>query len=175
MQEEDYAVLRSRGVEQLMASKEMKALRVAAQHKRLDLSDAFESSAGRGVNALIGEMPRNRFCSTLGGLFGGELKEDVLKAICAVYGCGDPDPVWGGYQEVWFKQFAVDFDKIEWRNKKAVGGANGISDGVGGMQEDELLLLQVARARAIRRRAQFGGAHNSAAQFSAAQFGDARL
>ena len=74
MQEEDYAVLRSRGVEQLMASKEMKALRVAAQHKRLDLSDAFESSAGRGVNALIGEMPRNRFCSTLGGLFGGELK-----------------------------------------------------------------------------------------------------
>ena len=79
---------------------------------------------------------------------GGELKEDVLKAICAVYGCGDPDPVWGGYQEVWFKQFAVDFDKIEWRNKKAVGGANGISDGVGGMQEDELLLLQVARARA---------------------------
>ena len=142
MQEEDYAVLRSRGVEQLMASKEMKALRVAAQHKRLDLSDAFESSAGRGVNALIGEMPRNRFCSTLGGLFGGELKEDVLKAICAVYGCGDPDPVWGGYQEVWFKQFAVDFDKIEWRNKKAVGGANGISDGVGGMQEDELLLLQ---------------------------------
>ena len=77
----------------------------------------------------------------------------MLKAICAVYGCGDPDPVWGGYQEVWFKQFAVDFDKIEWRNKKAVGGANGISDGVGGMQEDELLLLQVARARAIRRRA----------------------
>lgn len=112
MQEEDYAVLRSRGVEQLMASKEMKALRVAAQHKRLDLSDAFESSAGRGVNALIGEMPRNRFCSTLGGLFGGELKEDVLKAICAVYGCGDPDPVWGGYQEVWFKQFAADFDNI---------------------------------------------------------------
>ena len=167
MQEEDYAVLRSRGVEQLMASKEMKALRVAAQHKRLDLSDAFESSAGRGVNALIGEMPRNRFCSTLGGLFGGELKEDVLKAICAVYGCGDPDPVWGGYQEVWFKQFAVDFDKIEWRNKKAVSGANGISDGVGGMQEDELLLLQVPRARAIRRRAQFSTRN------SAAQFGDA--
>ena len=109
MQEEDYAVLRSRGVEQLMASKEMKALRVAAQHKRLDLSDAFESSAGRGVNALIGEMPRNRFCSTLGGLFGGELKEDVLKAICAVYGCGDPDRFGGGKTLVAWRDFCNDF------------------------------------------------------------------
>ncbi len=90
----------------------MRQLRLAAQHKKLDLSDAFEESCGKGLNAAMGEMARNRFGATLGGLFGGELSADTLKKICDVYGCGDVDHRTGLHKEVWFKQFANDFDGI---------------------------------------------------------------
>ena len=90
----------------------MRQLRLAAQHKKLDLSDAFEESCGKGLNAAMGEMARNRFGATLGGLFGGELSAETLKKICDVYGCGDVDHRTGLHKEVWFKQFANDFDGI---------------------------------------------------------------
>ena len=95
----------------LLQSKEMRQLRLAAQHK-LDLSDAFEESCGKGLNAAMGEMARNRFGATLGGLFGGELSAETLKEICDVYGCGDVDHRTGLHKEVWFKQFANGFDGI---------------------------------------------------------------
>ena len=36
----------------------MRQLRLAAQHKKLALSDAFEESCGKGLNAAMGEMAR---------------------------------------------------------------------------------------------------------------------
>ena len=112
MQDRELRILMERGAEQLLVSAPLRQLRLVAQHKKLDLSDALEEVAGSSLNAKMGEMSRNRFSSALGDMFGGELTQATLKAICDTYGCGDPDRRSGGYQEVWFKQFAADFDNI---------------------------------------------------------------
>ena len=39
----------------------MQQLRLAAQDTRLDMTDAFESYAGKGREGQLGIMPKNRF------------------------------------------------------------------------------------------------------------------
>ena len=88
---------------ELMAA--LMAMRAEATHKRLDMTDAFEEYSGSMQEKNTGIMTKNRFRSTMGVLFRGRLKTDVLNAICVQYGCGDPDPrERGSYMRVRWKQ-----------------------------------------------------------------------
>ena len=52
----------------------LQTLRVAAQNKRLDMTDAFSEFAGAGNlarDANLGLMPKNRFRAAMGGMFKG--------------------------------------------------------------------------------------------------------
>ena len=80
MQDRELRILMERGAEQLLVSAPLRQLRLVAQHKKLDLSDALEEVAGSSLNAKMGEMSRNRFSSALGDMFGGELTQATLKA-----------------------------------------------------------------------------------------------
>ena len=66
MQDRELRILMERGAEQLLVSAPLRQLRLVAQHKKLDLSDALEEVAGSSLNAKMGEMSRNRFSSALG-------------------------------------------------------------------------------------------------------------
>ena len=69
------------------------ALRQCAQHRQLDLTDAFEEYAGTGRDANLGVMAKNRFRGAMGTMFQGiNLSSHTLNKICAVYNYGDPDP-----------------------------------------------------------------------------------
>jgi len=94
--------------------KEMQALRLAAEQRILDLTDAFEEYAGTGRDANLGVMPKNRFRAAVGTMFQGiKLRARLLDKICMVYATGDPDPREPGTgQKVLWKQFAFDFDCI---------------------------------------------------------------
>jgi len=93
---------------------ELRTLRVAAESKRLDMTDAFSEYAGTGRDANLGVMQKNRFRSAMGTLFQGiNLRTATLDAICRIYGTGDADPRDPGtHQKVFWKQFAIDFDNI---------------------------------------------------------------
>ena len=69
MQDRELRILMERGAEQLLVSAPLRQLRLVAQHKKLDLSDALEEVAGSSLNAKMGEMSRNRFSSALGDMF----------------------------------------------------------------------------------------------------------
>ena len=89
------------------------SLRQCAQHRQLDLTDAFEEYSGTLQEKNTGIMTKNRFRSTMGTLFRGNLKKWVLDALCAQYGTGDPDPREPGtFRFVRWKQFAIDFDNV---------------------------------------------------------------
>ena len=70
----------------------MTRLRVEAVNKKLDMTDAFEAFAPGGTAKTLGIMAKNRFRSTMGGLFAGSIDADTLNAICWRYGAGDLDP-----------------------------------------------------------------------------------
>lgn len=92
---------------------ELQKMRAEAQQKRLDMTDAFEEFSGTLQEKNTGIMTKNRFRSTMGTLFRGRLHREVLDAICAQYGTGDPDPREPGtYRYVRWKQFAIDFDNL---------------------------------------------------------------
>lgn len=92
---------------------ELQLMRADAQQKRLDMTDAFEEYSGTLQEKNTGIMTKNRFRSTMGTLFRGNLKKWVLDAICAQYGTGDPDPREPGtYRYVRWKKFAIDFDNV---------------------------------------------------------------
>jgi hypothetical protein len=92
---------------------ELQLMRAAAQQKRLDMTDAFEEYSGTLQEKNTGIMTKNRFRSTMGTLFRGNLKKWVLDALCAQYGTGDPDPREAGtFRFVRWKQFAIDFDNV---------------------------------------------------------------
>ena len=88
-------------------------LREAARSKRLDMTDAFESYAGKSREANLGVMAKGRFQAAMGDIFKG-IPYAALKVISREYGAGDPDPRDpGGFMQVKWKQFAIDFDEIE--------------------------------------------------------------
>ena len=60
--------------------------------QKLDLTDAFEEAAGKGRDASVGLMAKNRFATCLGLMFKGEVTKEAIGAICSAYGAGDPDP-----------------------------------------------------------------------------------
>ena len=91
----------------------LQVMRAFAQKKRLDMTDAFEEYSGSLQEKNTGIMTKNRFRSTMGTLFRGNLSLDVLNQICARYAAGDPDPREpGGYLKVRWKAFAIDFDEV---------------------------------------------------------------
>ena len=91
----------------------MMKMRADAANRRLDMTDAFEEFCNSLQERNTGVMQKRRFRSTMGILFQGNLKMDVLNAICYRYGCGDPDPQEPGtLQKVNFKKFAVEFDEV---------------------------------------------------------------
>ncbi len=94
--------------------KELQNLRLMAQNRKLDLTDAFEEYAGTGREANLGLMAKNRFRAAMGTMFQGiNLSSHLLDKICNVYNAGDPDPREPGtWQKVFWKQFAIDFDNI---------------------------------------------------------------
>lgn len=94
--------------------RELQALRQCAQHRQLDLTDAFEEYAGTGRDANLGVMAKNRFRGAMGTMFQGiNLSSHTLNKICAVYNYGDPDPKEPGTcMKVYWKQFAIDFDNV---------------------------------------------------------------
>ena len=67
-------------------------LRKVATKQKLDLTDAFEEAAGKGRDASVGLMAKNRFATCLGLMFKGEVTKEAITAICSAYGAGDPDP-----------------------------------------------------------------------------------
>jgi len=88
-------------------------LRAFAIQKRLDMTDAFEEYAGSLQERNTGIMLKRRFRSTMGLLFQGNLRLDVLNRICLRYGTGVEDPQEPGtLQQVRWKAFAVDFDEV---------------------------------------------------------------
>lgn len=92
---------------------ELQQMRTLAVSKRLDMTDAFEEYSGSLKEKNTGIMTKNRFRSTMGTLFRGNLKVEVLNEICRRYGTGDPDPLEpGSLREVRWKQFARDFDEV---------------------------------------------------------------
>ena len=91
----------------------LQKMRAHAVQKRLDLTDAFEEYSGTLQEKNTGIMTKNRFRSTMGTLFRGNLEAEVLNALCAQYGTGDPDPREAGtFRFVRWKQFAIDFDNV---------------------------------------------------------------
>ncbi len=91
----------------------LQQLRVSAASKRLDMTDAFEEYAGTGSERNSGVMTKNRFRSTLGTLFRGNLSTATLDEICRRYGTGEADPrEAGSFRQVRWKQFAIDFDEV---------------------------------------------------------------
>jgi len=91
----------------------LQQLRLFATRQKLDLTDAFEEAAGKGRDAQLGIMAKNRFRAAMGAMFKGECGHEILNGICRAYGTGDKDlrdP--GGYQKVMFKEFALDFDNM---------------------------------------------------------------
>ena len=93
--------------------KVMQGMRITAINKRLDMTDAMEEMSGTGRDAMVGIMQKNRFMATMGTLFRGDLDHVGLGLVCKAYGCGPPDareP--GGYMQVQWKQFAIDFDEV---------------------------------------------------------------
>jgi len=91
----------------------LQVMRAFAQKTRLDMTDAFEEYSGTLQEKNTGIMTKNRFRSTMGTLFRGNLSLDVLNQICTRYAAGDPDPREpGGYLKVRWKAFAIDFDEV---------------------------------------------------------------
>ena len=45
---------------------QLRILRIGAVDHRLDLTDGFEAYAGKGREAMVGIMPKARFCSAMG-------------------------------------------------------------------------------------------------------------
>ena len=77
------------------------------------MTDAFESYAGKSREANLGVMAKGRFQAAMGDIFKG-IPYAALKVISREYGAGDPDPRDpGGFMQVKWKQFAIDFDEIE--------------------------------------------------------------
>jgi len=100
---------------------DLRVLRKTATKQKLDLTDAFEEAAGRGRDANLGIMAKNRFRSAMGAMFKGDASTAVLDGICRVYGTGDKDPRDpSSYQKVLFKQFAVDFDNLSMPPEAAI-------------------------------------------------------
>ena len=99
----------------------MHELRLAAQDKRLDMTDMFESYAGKGREAQLGIMPKNRFQAAMTDMFKGTaIQMRTLDLIATTYGTGDPDPREPGeFLKVKWKQFAIDFDDIAVPEEKA--------------------------------------------------------
>ena len=93
----------------------MQELRLAAQDKRLDISDSFESYAGKGREGQLGIMPKNRFQAAMADMFKGRrIPMRTFDLIAMTYGTGDPDPREPGeFLKVRWKQFAEDFDSID--------------------------------------------------------------
>lgn len=92
---------------------ELRELRAQAVNKRLDMTDAMSEMAGTGREANMGVMSKRNFKGAMGKLFFGVgLKEWVLNGISEMYGCGPADAREGGFQQVRWKRFALDFDEI---------------------------------------------------------------
>jgi len=87
-------------------------LRVFAQSRRLDMTDAFEEYSDVGTRDFnLGIMKKDRFTSTLGILFAGRLSVDMLNAFSTLYGTGVRSGD-GSYEKVKWQDFAEDFDNI---------------------------------------------------------------
>tara|TARA_B110001452_G_C15239045_1_gene429046 strand:- start:1931 stop:3241 length:1311 start_codon:yes stop_codon:yes gene_type:complete len=93
----------------------LQQLRLFATKQKLDLTDAFEEAAGKGRDAQLGIMAKNRFRAAMGAMFKGECGFEVLNGICRAYGTGDKDPrdPSGASMKVLFKEFALDFDNMQ--------------------------------------------------------------
>ena len=77
------------------------------------MTDFFESYAGKGREAQLGIMPKNRFQAAMTDMFKGTaIQMRTLDLIATTYGTGDPDPREPGeFLKVKWKQFAIDFDE----------------------------------------------------------------
>ena len=85
------------------------------------MTDFFESYAGKGREAQLGIMPKNRFQAAMTDMFKGTaIQMRTLDLIATTYGTGDPDPREPGeFLKVKWKQFAIDFDDIAVPEEKA--------------------------------------------------------
>ena len=86
-------------------------LRKYAINKRLDLSDAFEEQCEPGLEKNLGVMDQTQFCCTMGVLFAGSVKYEVLEGVCAAYAATSDGPQ-KARPPVRFKRFAHDFDAL---------------------------------------------------------------
>lgn len=125
----------------------MRRLRTVATNKQIDMTDALSSYVGGGREANTGLMPKGRFSSALGDLFGGELERGMLDSICARFAAGDVDhSEAGGFTKVKFKAFALAFDATP-------PPSGGRSDFEEVMAEPRLMhALSKLRSSAVRRR-----------------------
>jgi len=109
--------------------------------QKLDLTDAFEEAAGKGRDASVGLMAKNRFATCLGLMFKGEVTKEAIGAICSAYGAGDPDPREPGtFTQVQFKEFALDFDNLVIPPEREPTGLELMSEA----QRQEMTRLRVA-------------------------------
>ena len=91
--------------------KELLLLRKYAINKRLDLSDAFEEQCEPGLEKNLGVMDQTQFCCTMGVLFAGSVKYEVLEGVCKAYAATSDGPQ-KARPPVRFKRFAHDFDDM---------------------------------------------------------------